>query len=543
MSQVRDLSGDSRVLRTRLCLLGIVSLFCLLYARTASYSFVWDDVDAVVNNPLYEGPWLAGLRASQHDHLDQSLRRQALARPMHDSYRPGLYVSHRIERELFGPSPVAHHVHNLAVALCAIGLAFALGRRCLESDAQALAVTAIFALHPLQVEPIAYVSGRGDLLSTCFALIALWLALCAADQAPGLSGRRITWAILGALSYAVALTCKEAYVGLPIVLALIAWSRGRLRDHVVDFVACTFGLGLYLCLRLSMARSASPSAGLDGALMLPGLWLQYLRIVLAPIDLSIVRPYDERMRLLGWIALAVFSVFALVVALQPLNAFTARLRRIIAGLAMALVLIGPSAIVVHIMGVVADRYAYLPLFGFAQALVVGFVLLLEARPRLQTPLRVVASGCSLIWFAFTLLQVPVWRDAGTLYTHAVAVEPTSARAAYGLGVWHAQLGRCAAALPLFERTIALDPKHGRAWNNIAVCALSGGDYSRALAASQHAISFASGPPFRALYNLGVAQLRLGDERQGCQSLRSALSINPGYRQAAELSRSACRAVP
>ncbi|HET8937985.1 MAG TPA: tetratricopeptide repeat protein [Polyangiales bacterium] len=543
MSQAGELSGDRHVRRTRLFLLAIVTAFCLLYARTASYDFVWDDVDAIIHNPLYEGPWLTGLRASQHDHLDLSLRQQGLSRPMHDSYRPVLYASHRCERALFGRSPVAHHLHNVVVALCAIGLAFALARRCLDDDAQALAVTAIFALHPLQVEPIAYVSGRGDLLSACFALASLWLAMRAAERTPELNARRASWAALAALSYVLALLCKEAYVGLPLVLGLIAWSRGRLRFHVIDFTAQALGLGLYLWVRLSMARSASSSSGIEGALLLPGLWLQYLRIMLEPIDLSIVRPFDEHMRVPGWVALGALGALALSVARKPLTPRTAALRRIVAGLLMALALIGPSAIVVRIMGVVADRYVYLPLFGFALALVVAFALLLTERPTLRLPLYATASGCSLIWLAFTLVQIPVWRDPGTLYTHAAAIEPASERAVYGLASWYAHTGRCDRATPLFERAIELDPRDGRAWNNLAVCALNGGDYARALVAAQNAISFASAPPFRALYNEGLAYLRLGEESQGCKALRRALSINPAYQQAAELSRRVCSVVP
>ncbi|MEY4580527.1 MAG: hypothetical protein RL701_5230, partial [Pseudomonadota bacterium] len=285
-----DLERKRTRRRAHFVLGAILSTYILLYARAASFAFVWDDLPAVIQNPLYAGSWSAGLAATQHDHLDLAQRRLGEARPAHDSYRPALYLSHRSERALYGTSAAGHHIHNIVLGALAIALVFMLARTWLDDLTKALAVTGVFALHPVQVEPLVYVSGRGDLLSAIFGIISLLTALRGANYA-GQRMRRVPWLLASTSALVLALLSKEAYIGLPAALLLIAWSQNRLRRHVADVCAHAIGLALYLALRLSMARVTGGHSGLDGALLLPGLWLQYLRITLIPSDLSITRPF------------------------------------------------------------------------------------------------------------------------------------------------------------------------------------------------------------------------------------------------------------
>jgi tetratricopeptide (TPR) repeat protein len=521
----------------RAALAAILIVYGALYLRTAAYSFVWDDVDAIIENPLYEGPWLAGLRASQHDHLDVALRRLAEARPAHDSWRPALYLSHRLERELYGRSSVGHHLHSVALGALAILLVLALTRRWLQDDVKALVATGVFALHPLQVEAIAYVSGRGDLLSACFALASLLCALHGRS-----AGRRAPWVGLSTLALVLAMLAKEASLGVPIALGLIAWSQGRLRAHAVDLCAHAAGLGAYLALRLSLARAAGGQSTLEGALLLPGLWLEYLRTVLMPFDLSIVRPFDGALAVAGWMALAGLLALFVLASRKPLAEPWVAVRLASSGALFALVLIGPSAIVANIMKVAADRYAYLPLAGYTVALVGAGSWVVDSRPNLRRLVLGAGVTVALVWLAVTALQVPVWRDARALYQQAHAVVPNSSVAAYGLGLVHAKANAWAEAEPLFLRAVELDPNNARAWNNLAVCAMQRGDYTQALAAGQRALEVST-LKFRALYNVASAQLKLGRRDEGCASLRRALELNPSYSRARELLVTACSPAP
>ena len=101
-------------------LVAILLVFVAVYARSADFSYVWDDVEAIRDNPIYAGPLLDGLDATQHDHLDPALRQLSGIKPAHDSYRPLLYLSYRTDVALFGMSPRAMHLHNLILAILSI---------------------------------------------------------------------------------------------------------------------------------------------------------------------------------------------------------------------------------------------------------------------------------------------------------------------------------------------------------------------------------------------------------------------------------------
>ena len=519
----------------RAALFALFTVYAALYLRTVSYEFVWDDFPALVDNPLYQGPWLGGIRASMHDHVDPSLRKLSSAKLAHDSYRPVLYLSHRIERELYGKDAGGHHLHNVLVGALALAMVLALARRWLAHDGKALAVAGVFALHPLQVESIAYVSGRGDLLAALFALASLWLALRGADG----GSRRWAWMIASTVALVLSMLSKEAYIGVPIALLLIAWSAGRLRVHVADVCAHAVGLAMYLALRLAMAPAGAQES-LAAILILPGLWLQYFSILLSPSDLSIVRPLSSAWVVPGWLALMVVLIGVARLSRRPLDERTQLARQALAGALIALVFIGPSAIVVKIMNVVADRYACLPLVGYAVALVSAGDWSAHVAAASARPLRVLGATLALACLVVTALQVPVWRDPKSLYMNAFMMEPRSSTAAYGLGLAHARLGDWSFAQPLFRRAVELDPRNSRAWNNMAVGALEQGDYVAAIYAAEHAAAVTNAP-YRALYNLGAAHLRLGQVREGCSALARALAVNASYSAARELMEQSCGA--
>jgi len=157
----------------------LLAVFALIYGRAAGYGFVWDDFPNIVDNPHYAAPLSRSLRSTQHDHLDPTLLGSAGLPVAYESYRPLLFLSYKLDDIAFGRSPWAMHLHNLLLGALAIALAGWLFARLLPEPRAALLATAVFALHPLQVEPLCYVSARGGLLSALLALLAsaaFWLA-------------------------------------------------------------------------------------------------------------------------------------------------------------------------------------------------------------------------------------------------------------------------------------------------------------------------------------------------------------------------------
>ncbi len=512
----------------------VLLAFVAIYARTADFTYVWDDVEAIRDNPIYAGPWMEGLDATQHDHLDPAYRKLSGLEPAHDSYRPLLYLSYRADVALFGMSPRAMHLHNLLLGLLAILVFYLVASAWLAAGPAALLATSIFALHPLQVETVAYVSGRGDLLAALFALLAVATALRVEGATS--RGRRALWLLLGTACLLGSLLSKEAYIGLPIVLAGMAWSRGKLREQWMVLVVWAAALAGYLTLRFAIGDVARGGVGITALIALPGVFLRYLQMALLPFDLSIERLYDARYVFPGWLAAGLAVAWFLV---GSRRGWSAASRMVASGLWWMLVLLGPSSVVVMLMGVLADRYAYLPLAGFAIAASALFTAALDT----GTKLRPLISAAGIVWAAMCLstaaVQVGVWKDNQTLYSHAVLVEPQSSMAHYRLGHRYAKAGHWAEAAALFERAVELRPSNARALNNLGVTYLNTGKYEQAASSFERALAETGQMHFRAWYNLGVARMNMGEGEAACDAVERALQINPNYEAAAAFRRARC----
>jgi hypothetical protein len=515
-------------------LVAILLVFVAVYARSADFSYVWDDVEAIRDNPIYAGPLLDGLDATQHDHLDPALRQLSGIKPAHDSYRPLLYLSYRTDVLLFGMSPRAMHLHNLILAILSIVALYFVASIWLMSRPGALLATAIFALHPLQVETVAYVSGRGDLLAGLFALLAVASALRFEQEAD--RKRRGAWLFVGTACLLASLLCKEAYIGLPIALAGVALARGKLPEQRTVLVVWVAALSGYLALRFAVGGVAEGGTGAVALAALPGVFVRYLEIALLPFDLSAERLYDPSYILPGWLVSGALAAWV-IVGLR--RGWSNTSRTVASGLWWMLVLLGPSVIVVVVMGIVADRYAYLPLAGFA----VASSALLGAAVRTRTKLRAPVGIAAIVWAAMclttTVVQVGVWKDNRTLYGHAVAVAPQSSMAHYRLGHTYAQAGQWAEAIALFERAVELDPSNTRALNNLGVAHLNNGKYEEAAYSFEQALAESGQMHFRAWYNLAVARMNMGDGDAACAHVAQALQINPSYAAAAAFQRARC----
>lgn len=512
-------------------------IFVVIYARTSDYAFVWDDVEAIAENPIFEGPVLQGLSATQHDHLDPAFRKLSGIKPSHDSYRPLLYLSYRADLALFGMSPRAMHLHNLVLGLACILAFYVVAAHWLPSRVGVVLATGLFALHPLQVESIAYISARGDLLAALFALVAVALAFRAAGGSESRAGRPMQGLMVASstLCFVASLLCKEAFVGLPIALAGIALARGTLRRHRTTILTWLGALAIYLAVRLSVGEAAGDGIGASAVLALPGVFLQYLQLAFLPVDLSTERLHDPAYVVPGWAVLTSFGAW-LALRRHRLGEPT---RIAASGLWWMLVLLGPPVIVVSLLGVLADRYAYLPLGGFAIATSMVFVALLEKRPALRVPVGAAVALWAAMCLAVTVTQVGVWKSNRTLYAHAVITEPESAMAHYRLGHTYAREGRWDQATPMFERAVELDPTNIRALNNLGVAYLNTQEYRHAAQTFERALAESGRMHFRAWYNLGVAKMNLGEGAAACADVARALEINPSYQAAEAFRRASC----
>ena len=522
-----------------LAVLAVIALaFVLSLGRTVDYGYVWDDGPEIERNAAFDRPLLDGLLLTQTQRAVPELADLPSLQFGYDSYRPLLYATYWCDIHAWGRDAGALHRTNVVLGALAVLLAYLVARRWLGSPL-ALVPTALFALHPAQIETVAYVSARGDLLAGLFALAATYGVLRAVDARA--RGRAIAWTGAAAVAFAASLLSKEAYLALPLALGVLVASRpgGRARWWSA---AALLGVAIaYVPVRGAMvATVTSPAYG--GALAaLPGVLLDYARIAALPFDLSIERaPHGSVV--LGWaIAVGVVAVVAWrwLIAGRVLPPVWAR--PALAGVAWAVVLLGPSAIAVHTTNVVADRYLYLPLFGLGVAAAAAGARVAQARPRLARPLIIAAALWAAMLAVVAWQQVPVWQDMRALYEHALEIAPDSARAHYRVAVLDTEAGRWDLAVPELERAIELDPASFDALNNLGVYELRTNRSADAEALLTRAVA-ANPAHFRSWLNLGLAQLAQGHRDAGCASIAHALAINPRYEAARVEQQRSCAAL-
>lgn len=507
--------------RRELALLGvIVAAYLALFGRALGYGYVWDDVQEIQRAPLFDGSLRDALTATQADRIDPFLTHQPGVQLAYDSYRPLLMATFWAEVRLFGHQPRPMHATNVALGALAIVIAYALTRRWLGS--LALIPVAIFALHPLQTECIAYISGRGDLLAGLFAMVAALAALRG-------------WGVVACGAFALSLLSKEACIALPLAVAALLVTRGELRARRwIPLAMLGVAVG-YVVIRAAVIGTTS-SLALGGAVVrLPGIALHYAALALLPFDLSTEQPYPESFTAIGWIAV-VLGVLGLAWWTRRRGLPTAPA---LAGLAWLAVLLAPTAIVIHTTRIASDRYAYVPLLGLAIALTDGAARLVRAKPGLRWPVAIAVALWGLMLVAVAWHQVTVWQDDETLDTNAVAMAPDATAAYYRLGNVEAQAGRWDDAIGHFGRAVELDPHAFHALDNLGVALLRTRRYVEAEEVLVRAVRESPPAVYRASFNLGVARLALGKRAAGCADLQRALAINPTYQLAIDADRTSC----
>jgi len=457
-------------------------------------------------------------------------------------WHPLTWLSYLLDASLWGTSRAGPWLlTNVALHCLNVFLLFALLWRTtarVAGDERLLAcgaTAALFALHPIQVESVAWVSARKEVLAGTGLLLTL-LAYERYVRRPG-AGR---YAALAA-AMAVALTAKGSHVALPFGLLLLdAWPLGRLATAAGQGAARASRL---LLEKLPLLVLSAGSVAINGWLVAnndnpwvtdPGLFARLAAIpvnlvavigrVLWPSGLAIVypnplQPVVDPAPLPQVVACAVLLVGASVLALRARGYWAT-------GWGWFPVMLLPMMGAIP-MGLRTphDRYVYVPLIGLA--LVAGFALGDVARRGVAWRRGAVAIAvlALVVLGVATRRQVDVWSDSLTLFDHALRVTRDNAIAHYAKGVFLAREGRTPEALAQFERALALHPRHPSSHNNVGYLLAEAGQPERGIAHLKLALE---GRPkwTRAIMNLGRAQLAAGTLEEAVASFERAVASAP-----------------
>lgn len=483
--------------------LAAAAVAAVVYLPTLGNELVWDDRLDILANALV------------HD------LRQAFAYFAHLHgiyYRPVVFLTFAVDHALWGERAWGYHLTNLLVHGLNVFLLVRVALRGGLAPAVALLAGALFALHPLQTDAVAYVSGRTDLLMTTGALYA-WYAL-QVRRAPSARG------IAAAVGVALAILSKESGFAL---VALVAWWCYR-HERAWSVRWRLARPSLLVGVMLLVARPGHLPWPTDGSLPFTGLvavgralWT-YLALLLWPAGLQIDRLTPAKGSLLGN---GGAGALALLVGLGAAWGILRR-TRYAEWIAWSIALYLPVSNLVSLYPAIADHWLftpehnlYAPLAGLA---VIGAdaATRAPARPWLA---RVLVSVVVLACAARTVVRLGDWRDEARLFASAVALGNASPRVWYNHGNTLGRTHAWAEAADAYRTVIRLAPHDVDAWSNLGVALQHQGQLEAAIDAYAQATKLAP-PSALLLENLGTAQLRRGDVSGARASFARALAIDP-----------------
>lgn len=505
--------GGARLRRIIFIVAATVALAFAFVAR-ARGEWLWDDVYLVENNRELVEP--GGLRTIVTHDLWGGATGEVT-----QLYHPVPVVLHALEVAAFGVSLRSMRVVDVLLHALNGALLYIYLRRLGRSEAAATLGLAVFLLHPVTTEPVMWLSAH-DLPGMAFTLGA-----CLAV------GRSWPRAAAAAGCAFFAFLSKELYIVAPLLAVIPFLPRADDRRGAWRFAVLAMGaLGMAFAIRRAIGIVSTSDIGLGALIRAAGTIVLHYGLELATFT---NQPTIESYAPLSFSA----AILVLVAALALIAALARFAPPAAHGALWIGIALAPSALALPYTGVFANRYAYLPLAGFALLLSALWDRLLSApsvdrlAPILMwTPIPVV-----LLLALFTAGEASRWSSGLLLFGADVEREPDDARALYHYGhaVWRAR--GCADALPLYERAVARDPAYQRAWHNVAGCLINQRRFKDAVAPAEQALALAPDDP-RAEYNLGTALAFSGDLADGIAHLERSAALRPGSRATDEALESA-----
>jgi Flp pilus assembly protein TadD len=476
----------------------------------------------------------------------------------HGHWHPLTWLSHITDCELFGLNPAGHHLTSLILHIASTLLLFLALRLMTGALYRSAIVAALFAVHPLHVEPVAWVAGRKDVLSTLFWMLAM-IAYARYSMRPGLFRY-----LLVLMVFALGLMAKSMVVTLPLILLLMDYwplgrftlarktSEGQAPQNQASFSHGRFqtasGLRLISEKALPFAMLAASAvttlavmkmatkAAFGPSKLLPSaqhlavsivFYVEYIVKMFWPAGLALPYPHPG-MPPIG-------QVIGAIILLGCISFLVIRWGRrypyLPVGWLWYLVTLLP------VIGLIdfgphefADRYSYVPLIGLFIIVAWGSTDFLE-KLRLPRLVSAVSAGTViLVLMICAFIQVGYWKDSLTVFGHSVSVTTGNYKAQNNLGLAFEAEGKLEEAVFHYSEAIRIRPSYPKSHANLAMVLGKQGKISEAL---PHFIETVRITPndAKAQHNLGITLARLGRLDEAIAAFSEALRFKPDYAEA------------
>lgn len=503
---------------TSFAALCLVVAVLFLYTPVGQFDFVSYDDDVYI----YQNPHL-------RNGLTVESFRWAFTSVHASNWHPLTWLSHALDISVFGLKPAGHHWVNLALHALNASLLLLLARSLGLKPLVAAAVAALFALHPLRVESVAWLAERKDLLSATFALLSLLAYLRARQR------HKKQWWLACQLFLALGLLAKPMLVTIPCVMLLLDfWPLGRWSPDSwakLGPLVREKGVLLLLCAASSVVtflaqrtEAVIELAKIPLIMRIQTIFVAYARYIgasLLPGDQSVLFPYPN-----AWPLTLVLLSLAFLTGLSLL-AWRAR-NSCPGALAGWLWFLGMLVPVIGLIQVgeqaYANRYTYLPGIGLLLALTVSAKWLIR---RYRVPDVVVALIIlsALGFFSYrTRVELAHWKNSEHLFLRAIAVTDRNVIALNNLGSVYNDAGRHKDALPLLLQAAQIAPTNAAALNNLGIALVRLNRPQEAIRAYQAALK--ARPRFAdAANNLGDALSDTGEHLLALEWFDKAIAWN------------------
>ena len=516
----------------------LTSITLVPYWQVLNSDFTnFDDPDLIINNPyINKGMTWEGLQwASSADLFSDS--------PHSDFWIPATLLSHMITAQIFGMSPWGHHLVNLILHLLSTLLLFLILHRMTGALWRSAFVAALFSIHPLHVESVAWVTERKDVLSGFFFFLTLLLYIQYIDR-PNLNRY-----LLVVITFTLGLMSKPMLVTLPFVLLLLDyWPLNRISLSILEkqgglkilwkltwekfplfLLTIVFSFTTYLTTGRTDAIASLETLPLWNRLVNAlDSYATYIHKMVWPIDLTIFYPHPTETiavsKTIGWFLL--FFILTWFV-----------MRRVRKQPYLGVGWFWYLGMLVPVIGLLqagsqrmADRYTYLPLIGLFIIITWAIPDLLSRLPYRKAILITLSGSVLLILTIFASRQVSYWHNNVILYEHALKVTEKNYLAHTSLGIALFYEGEIKKAISHYYKSIQIRPDYVQTHYALGVALNQQGDFEEAMSHFSKALEIKPNHIDTQL-NLGLTFFKLGNLEQAIRQFSNLLTYQPDNKRA------------
>jgi len=547
----------------------LVLVAAAVYQGALACGFVYDDVHLILQNPFLKNPllWRRIFLGSLFSFDGPSAQT--------GFYRPLTIFSYWLICRVAGFNPAAYHVVLLVLYALSVWIVYRIGAKLLQNDLAAFAGALLWAVLPLHVEVVAWVSSISDVGCTLFCLLGFWMFLRAEDHSPA----SFPWHAAAAAVYFPALFFKEMAFSFPLLLLAYwfcypsaeSWSRRAL--HWLPYVAAATICVVIRVTVMGKFSETSPLRNVNSqvAWAAVGLLGQHAKLFFWPFNLSEFRDFDLTASLRSpwpWVALLVIAVACVWRHRNPRLSFL-----VLWWVVTLLPCLNYRTLTIPL---IADRFSYLASVGPCLALAYlafGWLPLHDPKVGHAWVAAGALAAVATLWATQTVRMVPHWRDNDALFDYSLRVSPNTAEvhvthgvvlqlrdnnldgaarefrtalrlnaqslqpspavtydSYIGLGQVALNQGRQPEALDYFNQAVHLMPNSNFAYNVLGSVYFPQGDYARAAEYFEQAVRV-NPQDLGARFFLGTCWMKLGKPAQAAQQFHAAGEVDPTYFQA------------